>query len=846
MSNQLPFYLWKRLEGERENDRFGHRIAVGDVNGDGQKEWVIAASTATFIEDEHGVNPIPHYYCGRVYVYSHDLQLLFTLNGRRYGEGFGTSLALADLDGDGVQEILVGSPGASNGRWIESGEISVFSGKTGRLLHKWAGNEDYSRLGKNMTILDWDQDGVLDVAAYSHDTDPDGRYLGGRITIFSGAHRGILEQFSGKGDEGLGFALAAGDVDGDGHEELIIGAPRYTAEGLSRIGRVLVHRRDTGLLYEAYGRHPYDEFGTVVTAEDMDGDGAADLIIGSPKASGTAVRGGWIKIFSIAKNKLIMSKEGWFARQELGLSLTPYPGPDNNQRRLLAGSTSGAVYLLDMDGKLVHEFNGQEAEVFGHTLARMDAAGEKAIAVGAVSGLNTAHWMSGCVYFMTGSSPGLASQPVNTEETESSGDVPASSEPVRTDSSRPGRLTPKRILLATYWYLPHVGGVDAYVWLLKQELERQGHHVDVLAHHPDMAHYYLVNGDKIINKWKVKHTVYDKVMRFYQQYLAHVDPWIRYRDIERYCFELAATLFDLEQYDLIHTQDIISTRALSRVRPKSTALVATIHGLLAKEHLFSGSIETKESLAWKYVADEEYYGCISADRTIVPTDWLAKEMAQFAVPNAALHVIPYGMDTVAFLEKTQQPLSEPIPTKGSFLISCPARLVPVKGHRTLIGALHLLANDPQWHCCLLGDGELRGELELLIQSLKLTDRITLLGDRKDVPAILKRSDVMVLPSLQDNLPFSVMEAQLAGTPIVASDAGGLPEMIQHEQTGLLFKAGSEEQLAEQLVRIMKDSALREDLARRAFAWAEQQWSLESLLERTMEVYEEALDKGGRL
>lgn len=150
-----------------------------------------------------------------------------------------------------------------------------------------------------------------------------------------------------------------------------------------------------------------------------------------------------------------------------------------------------------------------------------------------------------------------------------------------------------------------------------------------------MAHYYLVDGNKKINKWKIKNLVYDQVIRFYQKYLAHVDPWVRYRDVERYCYELAAALFDLDQYDIIHTQDIISTRALSRVKPSRTALVATIHGLLAKEHMIAGDIESKDSLAWKYVADEEYYGCVSANAAILPTEWLRREMVRFSVPRTS-------------------------------------------------------------------------------------------------------------------------------------------------------------------------------------------------------------------
>jgi glycosyltransferase involved in cell wall biosynthesis len=363
-----------------------------------------------------------------------------------------------------------------------------------------------------------------------------------------------------------------------------------------------------------------------------------------------------------------------------------------------------------------------------------------------------------------------------------------------------------------------------------------------LAHHPDMVHYYLVDGHKKIEKWQIKRVIYEKLYRFYQRFMSHVDPWVRYRDIERYCFELGATLFDLEQYDVIHTQDIISTRALSRVKPPSVALVATIHGLLAKEHLISGDIESKESLAWKYVSDEEYYGCVSADATIVPTDWLRHEMEQFAVPPESLTVFPYGMDIAAFEEKTKMPLTSPAEKKGIFTISCPARLVPVKGHSTLLGGLRKLATDTSWHCWLIGDGQLRREIKQMISDYGLTERVTMLGDRNDVPGLLKRSDIMVLPSLQDNLPFSIMEAQLAGTPIVASNAGGIPEMIEHGHTGLLFDVGNEEQLAQQLARLLKDAELRSELAGNAKEWAESQWSSVTLMERTLSAYDKALRK----
>ena len=87
-----------------------------------------------------------------------------------------------------------------------------------------------------------------------------------------------------------------------------------------------------------------------------------------------------------------------------------------------------------------------------------------------------------------------------------------------------------------------------------------------------------------------------------------------------------------------------------------------------------------------------------------------------------------------------------------------------------------------------------------------------------------------------------MEAQLAGTPIVASNAGGIPEMIKHEQTGLLFESGNEEQLADQITRMMNDSELRSSISQQATDWATNQWSSVTLMERTLSVYEQALER----
>ncbi|MCS7458827.1 glycosyltransferase family 4 protein [Paenibacillus doosanensis] len=406
------------------------------------------------------------------------------------------------------------------------------------------------------------------------------------------------------------------------------------------------------------------------------------------------------------------------------------------------------------------------------------------------------------------------------------------------------------ILLTTYFYLPHVGGVSTYVDNLKKELERMGHQVDVFAHHPDMEKYYMPNNGRVLEKSKIKNLIYEKVYAYYEQYMPHVDPWIRWRDIERYCFETAAAAFGLNKYDLIHAQDIVSARALWRAKPKGTPLVATIHGCLATEFIYSGEITSKQSLPWKYAAAEELYGAISSDATIVPTRWLKRlSMSEFKVPGEHLRIIPYGIDIGAFQERMEQWTAFRGPQDKKVII-CPARLVPVKGHKHLLTALARLKQvRSDWVCWIVGDGPLMHELRQQSSSLSLDPYVQFLGSRSDVPALLKQAHVFVLPSLQDNLPFSVMEAQIAGKAVVVSDAGGIPEMVAHGKTGLVSPAGQSEAMFNNLHLILGDDVLRRRLGEQAKRWALHHWSLPVMMDATLDVYESAthgriLKRGG--
>ena len=135
------------------------------------------------------------------------------------------------------------------------------------------------------------------------------------------------------------------------------------------------------------------------------------------------------------------------------------------------------------------------------------------------------------------------------------------------------------------------------------------------------------------------------------------------------------------------------------------------------------------------------------------------------------------------------------------------RLAAQKDFPTLIRAAMTL--DPtRAEVTVLGDGPDRPAIEAEIARLGLTDRVTLAGEVDDVPDRLRNSDVFVLSSNFEGLPISVLEAMAAGLPIVASNVGGLPELVEEGGNGTLVRPGDSEELSYALAALVDDPALR--------------------------------------
>ena len=165
-----------------------------------------------------------------------------------------------------------------------------------------------------------------------------------------------------------------------------------------------------------------------------------------------------------------------------------------------------------------------------------------------------------------------------------------------------------------------------------------------------------------------------------------------------------------------------------------------------------------------------------------------------------------------------------------------ARLHEEKGHRVLFDALPtVLTRYGPVQCLLAGEGPHRAALEAEVLGRGLGDHVTFLGRRRDIPALILLSRVVMLPSLAESFGYAVLEAMSLGRPVVTSDTGGLPELVRDGVTGLVVPKGDHSALASALVAVLADRDLADRLAMAGPDWA-RQFSYDKMIEGYERVY----------
>jgi len=177
---------------------------------------------------------------------------------------------------------------------------------------------------------------------------------------------------------------------------------------------------------------------------------------------------------------------------------------------------------------------------------------------------------------------------------------------------------------------------------------------------------------------------------------------------------------------------------------------------------------------------------------------------------------------------------------GPVKILMVARVGPQKDHARLIRALWG-CTDLDWELDLVGGGD-DLELRQMVKHMEMDDRINFLGERLDVPQLMQQTDLFALISNWEGLPLTIIEAMRAGLPVLASDVGGVSELVAHRKTGILVPPGSDEFLLKELRKILSDKLTLMDMGQAGRKRYEEEFTFSTMAQKTLSVYERVISK----
>ncbi|MCD6319817.1 MAG: glycosyltransferase family 4 protein, partial [Candidatus Desulfofervidaceae bacterium] len=196
--------------------------------------------------------------------------------------------------------------------------------------------------------------------------------------------------------------------------------------------------------------------------------------------------------------------------------------------------------------------------------------------------------------------------------------------------------------------------------------------------------------------------------------------------------------------------------------------------------------------------------------------------------------IPTGVDLERFDPKKVQPVLN----KGSFLIGMVSVLRSWKGHKYFISAVpEILKQIPKAKFYIVGDGPQKENIWRQIEQMGLENKVFMLGYRKDVPEILASLNIIVHPSTgHEGVPQTILQALAMQKPIVTTNVGGIPEVIQDHYTGILIPPCDSQAIAQAVINLFKNPVLSKKLGENGRRLVEKYYSFEAMLDKVERVY----------
>jgi glycosyltransferase involved in cell wall biosynthesis len=298
-------------------------------------------------------------------------------------------------------------------------------------------------------------------------------------------------------------------------------------------------------------------------------------------------------------------------------------------------------------------------------------------------------------------------------------------------------------------------------------------------------------------------------------------------------FQIAKLIRRLD-LDLIHTHGV-RANFTGRIAARMAGIpsICTMHS----DSRLDYDSRLKERMVW--LADNLLNRW--ADAFIGVSDDMSEKLATRGIPRNKIHTVRNGINLSAV-----KPSLSPATIKRNLgisddirLIGTVGRLVEVKGHDDLISALpRILREVPNAGVVIVGDGRCMEPLRRQAEELRISDRVFLLGRITPPFDIMSACEVGVFPSLAEAIGLAMLEFMALKIPIVATDVCGIPEVINSEDVGILTPPKDPSNLADSIIRVLKDKQLSRRLSENGRKRVEEEFTTEHMVRQTEKIWEQ--------
>lgn len=359
------------------------------------------------------------------------------------------------------------------------------------------------------------------------------------------------------------------------------------------------------------------------------------------------------------------------------------------------------------------------------------------------------------------------------------------------------------MLFSHKWKGGSAGGTETHVTDLIKELSRRGHQV-VLATDGICAGIPSRSPNGVVAHFELP--------------FRSINPFEKLR-----VYKELVEVVTRHKTDIIHAHHRTAGYYAERLcRKKQIPYVVTVHD------------------TWHSVPFKALHG--NAFRNLIAVSEFIKRalVLRFHVPVERVRTIYNGVDPTRFQgvdpENALRFRQKHGARFGEVVISLVGRISRAKGHYDLLEALRRLPKDLPYRCFIVGEGKDQGALQRLACASAVADKVSFCRYQPNIPLVMSASDIVVLPAHREAFGLTIVEAMLSRRPVIASDAGGIPEIITHNRDGMLFRAGDVSGLAECIANLVADQELRSRLAEEAYRTATKRFLLRNMVDETEQHY----------